>query len=301
MKRRISAGTRRLVLGTALAGALAAWVFPHASLVRAAPQEPLRLTQAADTRSADAKADAKAGAPAPKSDDARGPANPMASGAKAGENAPIATPPADAGATEAAPDQAKRSDQDTDVTIDSHGIRVQKGRKHHVTVRGFGADREYDSFESFVQDSPWLAGLVFLVVLLVFLVPLLIIVLLIWYKVRKNRMLNETMLKLAEKGVVPPAEAMAALDANRAASGPTTTPLYEQAKQIRQRAVASDLRKGVIMVAAGLALSFWSMLDDGSPNSVGLVLLFVGIGYCVLWYFEDRGPRAGGTTPPGGA
>ena len=53
-----------------------------------------------------------------------------------------------------------------------------------------------------MQDAPWLAGLVFLMVLLVFLVPLLIIVLLIWYKIRKNRMANETMLKLAERGVV---------------------------------------------------------------------------------------------------
>ena len=53
-------------------------------------------------------------------------------------------------------------------------------------IEGLGRDREYDSFQQFVQDAPWLAGLVFLVVLLVFLIPLLIIVLLIWYKMRKN-------------------------------------------------------------------------------------------------------------------
>ena len=53
---------------------------------------------------------------------------------------------------------------------------------------------------------------------------ILIIVLLIWYKVRKNRMLSETMIKLAEKGVVPPTEAMAALDANRAACSPASFP-----------------------------------------------------------------------------
>ena len=39
----------------------------------------------------------------------------------------------------------------------------------------------------------------------------LIIALVLWYKMRKTRMLNETMLQLAEKGVVPPAEAMQAL------------------------------------------------------------------------------------------
>ena len=301
MNRRISAGTRRLVLGTALAAALAAWLFPDATPVRAAPHDPVRLVQAADTKTADAKAAAPAtGAakPAAKS------AAKSESAAKSGDAAPADTAkPADAEAdADADADEAKSGKQGTDITIDRHGIRVEKGRKH-VTVQGFGSDREYDSFESFVQDAPWLAGLVFLVVLLVFLVPLLIIVLLIWYKVRKNRMLNETMLKLAEKGVVPPAEAMAALDANRVAAGPSTTPLYEQAKQIRQRAVASDLRKGVILMAAGLALVFWSMFDDGSPNSVGMVLLFLGIGYCVLWFLEGRtpAPRAGGTPPPGGA
>ena len=35
-------------------------------------------------------------------------------------------------------------------------------------------------------------------------------------------------------------------------------------------------------------VTFFSMLDDGTPNSVGLVFLFLGIGYAVLWYFEDR-------------
>ena len=30
------------------------------------------------------------------------------------------------------------------------------------------------------------------------------------------------------------------------------------------------------------------MIDDGRPNWLGLVLLFVGIGYIVLWWFEDR-------------
>jgi hypothetical protein len=136
----------------------------------------------------------------------------------------------------------------------------------------------------------------------VFLVPLLIIVLLIWYKVRKTRMLNETMLKLAEKGVVPPAEAMASLNANQVSAGPATTPLYEQAKQMRHRAASSDLRKSVILVAIGLGLSFFSMLDDGTPNSIGLILLFLGIGYGVLWFFEDRipAPKVGGTAPPPG-
>jgi hypothetical protein len=173
-----------------------------------------------------------------------------------------------------------------------------------------GRDREYDSFEQFVQDAPWLAGLVFLTVMLVFLVPLLIIVLLIWYKIRKNRMANETMLKLAERGVVPPVTAMDAVASGNAASlaaaataAPAGTPAYDHARALQRRTVWSDLRKGVILTGAGLGLSAWSMFDDGSPNSVGLVLLFIGLGYCLLWYLEDRTRIPGNSsgTPPGGA
>ena len=52
----------------------------------------------------------------------------------------------------------------------------------------------------------------------------------------------------------------------------------------------------------GLGIAVWGVLDDGTPNGLGLVLLFVGIGYIVLWWFEDRqvAPRGSGmgATPP---
>jgi hypothetical protein len=52
--------------------------------------------------------------------------------------------------------------------------------------------------------------------------------------------------------------------------------------------VWSDLRKGVLLSAVGMSFIIYSLLDSGSPNWVGLVLLFVGVGYGVLWWFEDR-------------
>jgi len=39
------------------------------------------------------------------------------------------------------------------------------------------------------------------------------------------------------------------------------------------------------------------MFNAASASWVGLILLFLGIGYCVLWFFEDRAPR--GTRDPG--
>jgi hypothetical protein len=112
------------------------------------------------------------------------------------------------------------------------------------------------------------------------------------------------MLKLAERGVVAPGVAMEAVGTPGVSlqSLPATAPLYEQAKQVRKRAAWSDLRKGVILGGLGLGLTFWSMLDDGTANGFGLVLLFVGIGYVILWYFEERqlGTRPGAPTDPKG-
>ena len=131
---------------------------------------------------------------------------------------------------------------------------------------------------------------------------MLIIALVIWYKLRKNRMLNETMMHLAEKGVVPPAEALQALNSGRTSAAvdamASRAPMMEQAKALRTHAAWSDLRKGIILGAVGLGLTFFSMLDDGTPNSVGLVLLFLGVGYAVLWFFEDRQLSAPANTPP---
>ena len=201
------------------------------------------------------------------------------------------------------PDDEVSGSERSHVVIGSHGIVVEKGGKR-LLVEGLGHDRDYDSFEQFVRDAPWLAGLVFFTVLLVFLIPLLIIVLLIWYKIRKNRMANETMLKLAERGIVAPAVAIDAVAtgttaqvADAATTAPPAMPAYERARAVQRRTAWSDLRKGVILSAVGLGLFMWSMFEDGTPNGLGVVFLFVGIGYCVLWYFED-GTRTAQRDPP---
>jgi hypothetical protein len=78
--------------------------------------------------------------------------------------------------------------------------------------------------------------------------------------------------------------------------------MYDQARLLHRRAVWSDLRKGIILAALGFGLSAYSVFDDGTPNGAGLILLFLGLGYCVLWFFEDRSaaPRRDAGPPPGG-
>ena len=160
--------------------------------------------------------------------------------------------------------------------------------RHRITI-GINGDRQYDSFDQFLDSDPALASMVLGIVFIVFLTPILIIGLIIWYKMRKNRMQQETMLRLAEKGLVPPADALQAVTAGRtdAVVGPGA-PFAEQAQSLARRAAWSDLRKGVIAGTIGLALCVHGVLEDRTPGWLGLILLFVGIGYVVLWYFEDR-------------
>jgi len=132
--------------------------------------------------------------------------------------------------------------------------------------------------------------------------------LLIWYKLRKNRMLNETMIQLAEKGVAPTTEMLQALQSGRTIAATNAMAaragVMEQVKSLRSQAAWSDLRKGVILAAVGLSFTAYSMFDDHSPNWIGLVLLFLGIGYGFLWYFEDRQiaavPASAPPPPPAG-
>ena len=276
---------RRLVLGGLFAVGAVLALAPRADDVFAADRPA-----AAVVAQAPAAGDATRAKPAP---DAGAAASPPAAKAR-----PQGGTPGD----DEQDDEASGSER-SHVVIGSHGIVVEKGGKR-LLVEGLGHDRDYDSFEQFVRDAPWLAGLVFFTVLLVFLIPLLIIVLLIWYKIRKNRMANETMLKLAERGIVPPAAAIdavatgtAAQVADAATTAAPAMPAYERARALQRRTAWSDLRKGVILGAIGLGLFMWSMFEDGTPNGLGVVFLFVGIGYCVLWYFED-GTRTARHDPP---
>jgi hypothetical protein len=174
------------------------------------------------------------------------------------------------------------------------GKRIQRG--------GAGGNDDFDSFDRLLENQPALAAMILGIVAVVFLAPVLAIGLILVYRFRRLRMQNEAMLKLAEKGVVPPAEALDALATGKPgpvlAEGAGTKPLYEQARRIRQRAAWSDLRKGILMGGVGLALSLYSMVNSGRANAIGLVLLFVGIGYALLWWFEDRKSGAHAIAPP---
>lgn len=266
MNRYFSPLARRVVLGSAFAAACLVAFLPDPAPVRAAETHSGRVVVA--------QSDARAAA-----ESARDAARDASTAARAASDA------AKTAAREARRHAADAEDED-DATD------APPGRRHKGIVIGMGPDRQYDSFDQFLDRDPALAALVLGIVFIVFLTPILMIALVIWYKMRKNRMQNEMMLKLAERGIVPSSEAMHAIGTGRTdvvlGAAAAAAPLSEQARALRKAAAWSDLRKGVLMGAVGFAITFYSMLDDATANWFGLVLLFVGIGYCVLWYFEDR-------------
>ena len=157
----------------------------------------------------------------------------------------------------------------------------------HIRVDGDNEDFDLDAFNSQLQKMPWVIGLVFLVVGSIFLTPIVLLIGIIWYKLRKTRLQNEAMLALAAKGVVPTGQAAEAL-ATSAAPATVAPQIYQQALALRKQVVWSDLRKGVILLMIGLAFVFYAMIANGEASWVGLVLLFVGVGYLVLWWLEGR-------------
>lgn len=303
---------RRLILGTALALALVVWLAPKTPVAGAQEARPAADAAATvapkpaaggDDRSVSIDIGIKGAPDAANADQVRDRADATAKGGKNAADATAKDGKNAAGAT---------MKDEKDPATGRRTITVVKNGKT-VTVTGVPGDREFDSFSEILHTEPTLAIMIIAIVAVVFLAPVLAIALILGYRMRKARMQNETMLRLAEKGVVGPAEAIEAVaagtmparlqpDGAAASAGGGAAPV-ERAKQIRQRAAWSDLRKGIVMGAIGLGLSLFSVLDDGTPNSLGLVLLFVGIGYGVLWWFEERqiAPRDGGGGPSSGA
>jgi hypothetical protein len=202
--------------------------------------------------------------------------------AAADPTATVAPPPAttEADTTDSKPDSAERK---------------RDRRRERIRI----GDDDFESFNEALHTAPWVVGLAFLVAGSILLTPVFLLIGIIWYKLRKTRLQNEAVLQLAERGAMAPAQAVDAVMSGvmpEAAVASTAAPLaassaapvYQQAVISRRRAVWSDMRKGVILTAVGLSFVFYSMVENGSANWLGLVLMFLGLGYILLWWFEDR-------------
>jgi hypothetical protein len=110
------------------------------------------------------------------------------------------------------------------------------------------------------------AGAVIAVVALIvtFGSPIIIVASVLLYRMRKTRLVHDTILKLAEKGVPIPPELIAA-------------PQQDTPK--------SDLKTGIILLSAGTGLMLF-FYEVGAPSSLAAIPLLMGIGYLVAWKIE---------------
>ena len=109
--------------------------------------------------------------------------------------------------------------------------------------------------------------------LLGLLVPAIVVGLILWYKARSNQLLHETALKLAEKGQPVPPELFAG-----------------------QREPFANLRRGVVLVMLGLGICLALYLCGMRFWVFGIIPLFMGVGYLIVWKLESPdGNAIGGT------
>jgi hypothetical protein len=202
----------------------------------------------------------------------------------------------DAPATTTVPEPAAAADA-SDAKTDSEATPSKRSprRRGHIQM----GDDDFGPLNEALRTAPWVIALAFVVVGSIFLTPVFLLIGIIWYKLRKTRLQNEAVLELAEKGAMAPAQAVDAVMSGVTPEGAVAStaaplaassaaPVYQQAVMSRRRAVWSDLRKGVILTAIGLSFVFYWMVESGSASWLGLVLMFLGVGYLLLWWFEDR-------------
>ncbi len=93
--------------------------------------------------------------------------------------------------------------------------------------------------------------------------PIILAGLLLWYQSHKTRRLHETAIRLAEKGQ-------------------PVSPEFFLGKQTPQ----SDLRRGVVLIGLGIGLAA-CLAQIEQPWGFGLIPLFMGMGYLLVWKLES--------------
>lgn len=101
---------------------------------------------------------------------------------------------------------------------------------------------------------------------LCFAMPLALVAVILFYKQRRNRLVQETVIRLAEKGLPVPPELL---------SPP------------RPRA---NLTAGLVLVALGTGLSAF-LFEVGAPWSLGLIPGLMGLALVLAWKLDDRPDR----------
>ncbi|MEO8386641.1 MAG: DUF6249 domain-containing protein [Betaproteobacteria bacterium] len=101
------------------------------------------------------------------------------------------------------------------------------------------------------------------------LMPVIVVGLILWYKARRNQLMHETAVKLAEQGQPVPSSLFA----------DQTSPF-------------ASLRTGVVLLMLGLGICLAFFLGGIKFWAVGIIPMFMGLGYLIVWKLEGGSASA---------
>lgn len=137
----------------------------------------------------------------------------------------------------------------------------------------FDQQHQLDELRHLEHLSGWISGgefvglvLGLVSILLIFGMPIVIVLAMLRQRTNRQRLINEVVLKLAEKGQPIPPELFA--------------------ETVRER---SDLRRSVIWMAVGAGIVLFGAFTDHEVMGIGFIPLMIGIGFYVAARLENKG------------
>ena len=118
----------------------------------------------------------------------------------------------------------------------------------------------------------------FAIPILALLIPIVAIIMAGVVRIKRNRMLHDTVRLMTEKGAPIPPELIDAVANDSKQQAKTWSP-------------TSQLRSGVINIAIGLGFMFLLREIDGGPTwmwAAGMIPFMIGVGFLLIWWIESR-------------
>jgi hypothetical protein len=118
----------------------------------------------------------------------------------------------------------------------------------------------------------------FAIPILALLIPIVAIIMAGVVRIKRNRMLHDTVRLMTEKGAAIPPELIDAVANDSKQQAKTWSP-------------TSQLRSGVINIAIGLGFMFLLREIDGGPTwmwAAGMIPFMIGVGFLLIWWIESR-------------
>ncbi len=154
--------------------------------------------------------------------------------------------------------------------------KVQKKFSESSSVRTDNTGLPHIHFQATEEKNP---AVDIMAIVAVFGMPVAIVAIFFYFKHHRNKMVHETMRAMIEKGVPITPELIAQL---RNKPSGFSNQSGQQVGRSRQR----HLLPGLVLTGIGTALL---ISHPGYPSSGGLIVLFIGVAFLIVWFVERTG------------